>query len=151
MVIKSVKDRSELQFDDMSFDSKAELSCYKKLISEYGKENVKKEPKSFLLSEKTDHYNTIVFRSWGKSLSSRAFPHDRSNRVFTPDFIVTHKGLEFIVEFKNAFRQSADYPLRRTIFLRSEQAKGYSAYFETKSQAEVREAIYKINNIEWQK
>ena len=140
---------TKIEFDGLVFDSKGELSCYKKLVSAYGKENVFREPYNFIISKATKKYNTIVFRSWAKSLSDRKFPHDSSDRVFTPDFVVKHNGKLFIIEFKNAFTQNADYPLRRTLFLRSWNARNYTAFFECKSQEEVREAIYKINHMLW--
>jgi hypothetical protein len=135
--------RKKTMHNGLEFDSIAECSCYKKLVGAFGEENVKKEPVSFLISMK-DSYKTVVFRSYGKMLSDRRFPHDNSDRRFTPDFIVSFGKWEFIVEFKNAFTQSADYPLRRTIFLRGWDARNYEAYFEPKSQGEVNELIFKI-------
>jgi len=140
---KHVQSSNKPEFDGMLFDSTQELSAYKKLVSEFGKENVSYEDVSFEIVAPGKN-NTIVFRSWGKKLSSRGFPHDNTKRVFTPDFIVKHKGKQYIVEFKNSFRQNADYPLRRTIFLRSEEARDYAMFFECKRQSEIREAIYII-------
>jgi len=137
----------KVQWDGMGFDSLGELSCYKKLISEFGKDNVLREPKRFIIA--TGKRQSNVFRSYGKMMSDRKFPHDDSDKLFTPDFVVLHKGRKHIIEFKNAFTQSADYPLRRFIFLNSHQYGYYDSYFEPKSQSEVREAIYIILNKDW--
>ena len=137
----------KVKHDGMQFDSKAEYSCYLKLVDAFGKKNVHREFKEFTIS-KAGRYNCKVYRSWGKTLSDRKFPHDDSERIFTPDFIVSHNKKLFIVEFKNPYMQSADYPLRRTLFLRSWNAKNYEAFFECKRQSEVEEAIYIIQK--WQ-
>jgi len=135
----------KVEYKGMTFDSKGELSCYKRLVEAFGVKKVKREPNRFKIVAE-GKYNCDVFRKWGKDITDRKFPHDYEAKYFTPDFEVVHNGMRYIVEFKNAYMQSQDYPLRRTLFLRSWNAKNYRAFFECKSQKNVEQAIEIIKN-----
>lgn len=141
---KKVRNATKVVHNDIEFKSKLECNFYK-TIEEEGLD-VAYEPMTFTLM--SGFNPTISFWNRNKSKVFREDMRRVRTITYTPDFIVTHKGMEFIIEAKG--KENDTYPLKRKMFRKYIETMENPpvAFYEVHSKKELLEVIKKIKSYE---
>jgi hypothetical protein len=146
---KKVRNAEKIIYEDISFDSKLEVYCYKRLLQEgfnptYGGIGFDLIP-SFILHKVEAYYPNAS----GKNTKTMNLHKNHQGKKYTPDFILQIDRTLVVIETKG--NPNDDYPTKRKLFLKKmeDEESEYNriVFLEPHNQRQINECIDFIKTI----
>lgn len=135
-VNKKIRNADPLEYQEIKFKSRVEVSIYKLLESHNIK--AKYEEHTFVLSPSIRP--TVPFYNRTKSKGFHNIMNPISSITYTPDFTFTYNDIFVIIEVKGF--ENDVFPVKRNLFRKLlETSDNYCMFFEVRTQKEMLEAL----------
>jgi len=142
---KKVRNATILEYHGITFKSKLELHCYKKLKEANIKFQYEKVKYELMPSFKFENESWELYKKKGERYFGPQRPLVRAI-TYTPDFVGKHRGHKFIIETKG--NPNDAFPLRWKLFKKHlYDTKNTSVLYMPRNQKQTEEVVELIKNI----
>lgn len=142
---KKVKNAKVISYNNISFKSKLEVSCYKKLDAS-GLTFSYESDKIVLWAGKTTENVTIYLPDKNKNLVPNKVGYKLRDITYTPDFKILYK--DYIIYFDVKGHVNDVYPMKKKMFIQHlNDLNGKYMFFEPHSVTQMAQAIEIIKKL----
>ena len=142
---KKVRNATILEYHGITFKSKLELHCYKKLKEANIKFQYEKVKYELMPAFKFENESYELYKKKGERYFGPQRPGIRAI-TYTPDFVGTYRGHKFVIETKG--NPNDAFPLRWKLFKKHlYDTKNNAVLYMPRNQKQIDEVVELIKNI----